>query len=125
VCDSLRVELDTDTEEDALGNSFVHQMMVLGGLVHEKIQGALHHGVKRAMVVVQSGFESNMGLIADGFTLDPSKTEEENEVAYPGLIEAVEEPGVDSQGCLRTRCSFLLTMRVCEPNLGMEAHVTS
>jgi hypothetical protein len=34
-----------------------------------------------------------MGLIADGFTSDPSKTKEENEVAYLGLIEAAEEPG--------------------------------
>jgi hypothetical protein len=93
MCDSLRVELDTDTEEDAPGNSFVRRMMALGGLIREKIRGALHHGVKRAMVVVRSGFESKMGLITDGFTLDPSKTEEENKVACPGLIEAVEEPG--------------------------------
>jgi hypothetical protein len=34
-----------------------------------------------------------MGLIADGFTFDPSKTEEENEAACLGLIEAAEEPG--------------------------------
>jgi hypothetical protein len=67
-------------------------MIALGGLVCEKVQSALHHGVKRAMAVVRSGFEYDMGLIADGFTSDLSKTEEENEVAYLGLIEAMDEP---------------------------------
>jgi hypothetical protein len=33
-----------------------------------------------------------MGLIADGFTSDLDKTEEENEAACLGLIEATEEP---------------------------------
>jgi hypothetical protein len=68
-------------------------MTALGGLVREKIRGALHHGVKRAMAVIRSGFEYDMGLVADGFTLDPDRTEEENETACPGLIEAAEEPG--------------------------------
>jgi hypothetical protein len=68
-------------------------MTVLGNLVREKVWGALHHGVKRALAVVHSGFEYDMGLVADGFTSDPSKTEEENEAACLGLIEAAEEPG--------------------------------
>jgi hypothetical protein len=75
------------------GNSFVRRMMALGGLVREKVRNALHHGVKRAIAVVRSGFEYDMGLVADGFTSDPSKTEEENEAACLGLIEATEEPG--------------------------------
>jgi hypothetical protein len=91
VCNSLGVEPDADTEEDTPGNSFVRRMTALGGLIRKKVQGALHHGVKRAMAVVRSGFRYDMGLIADGFTSDPSKTEEENEVAYLGLIEAAEE----------------------------------
>jgi N-acyl-L-homoserine lactone synthetase len=68
-------------------------MMALGGLIREKIRGALHRGVKRAMTVVQSGFEYDMGLVTDGFTSNSDKTEEENEAAYLGLIEAAEEPG--------------------------------
>jgi hypothetical protein len=44
------------------------------------------------MVVVRSGFEYNMSLVADDFTSNPDKTEEENEAAYLGLIEAAEEP---------------------------------
>jgi hypothetical protein len=67
-------------------------MTALGNLVHEKVRGALHHGVKRALAVVRSGFEYDMGLNADGFTSDPTKTEEENETACLGRIEAAEEP---------------------------------
>jgi hypothetical protein len=93
VCDGLRVEPDADTEEDALGNSFVRRMVTLGHLVHEKIRGGLHHGVKRAMAVVRSGFEHDMDLIADGFIMDPDRTDEENKVACLNLIEAAEEPG--------------------------------
>jgi hypothetical protein len=67
-------------------------MTALGGLVRKKIQGVFHRGVERALAVIRSGFEYDMGLVADGFTLDPDKTEEENEVACLGLIEAAEEP---------------------------------
>jgi hypothetical protein len=68
-------------------------MTALGGLVREKIRGALHHGVKRAMAVIWSGFEYDMGLVVDGFTSDLDRTEMENEAACLGLIEAAEEPG--------------------------------
>jgi hypothetical protein len=93
VCDSLGVKPNADTEQDVPGNSFVRRMTTLGGIVREKIRGALHHGVKRAMAVIWSGFEYDMGLVADDFTSDLNKTEEENEVACLGLIEAAEEPG--------------------------------
>jgi hypothetical protein len=68
-------------------------MMALGCLVREKIRGGLHHGVKRAMAVIRSGFEYDMGLIANGFISDPDRTDEENEAACLELIEATEEPG--------------------------------
>jgi hypothetical protein len=45
------------------------------------------------MAVVRYGFKYDMSLIADGFTSDPDKTEEENEAACLGLIEAAKEPG--------------------------------
>jgi hypothetical protein len=68
-------------------------MVALGRLVREGIRGGLHHGVKRALVVVQSEFVYNMDLIADGFITDPDQMDEENEIACLGLIEAAEEPG--------------------------------
>jgi hypothetical protein len=93
VCDGLWVEPDTDTEEDAPRNSFVHRMVALGRLVRERIRGGLHHGVKRALIVVWSRFVYDMELITDGFIMDPDRTDEENETIYLGLIEATEEPG--------------------------------
>jgi hypothetical protein len=93
MCDGLGVKPDADTEEDTPGNSFVHRMAALGRLVREKIRGELHHGVKRAMAVVRSGFEYDMDLITDGFITDPDRTDVENEVACLNLIEAAEEPG--------------------------------
>jgi hypothetical protein len=68
-------------------------MMALGCLVREKIRGGLHHGMKRAMAVIRSRFEYNMGLIADGFITDLDQTDEENKAACLDLIEAAEEPG--------------------------------
>jgi hypothetical protein len=92
VCDGLGVEPDADTEEDALGNSFVRRMVALGHLVRERIRGGLHHGVKRALAVVWSRFLYDMDLIADGFIMDPDRTDEENDIVCLGLIEATEEP---------------------------------
>jgi hypothetical protein len=68
-------------------------MVALGRLVCERIRGGFHHGVKRALAVVRSGFVYDMDLIADGFITDLDRTDEENEVACLGLIEATEEPG--------------------------------
>jgi hypothetical protein len=93
VCDGLGVEPDANTEDDASGNAFVHQMVALGRLVRERIRSGLHHGVKRALAIVRSGFVYDMDLIADGFITDPDRTDEENETSCLGLIEAAEEPG--------------------------------
>jgi hypothetical protein len=125
VCNGLGVEPDADTEEDAPGNSFVRQMMAPSCLVHEKIRGGLHHGVKRAMTVIRSRFKYDMGLIADGFILDPDRTDEENEAACLELIEAVEEPGGRLTKLFEVEVARLPTMRAYEPSLGMKAHVIS
>jgi hypothetical protein len=68
-------------------------MVALGRLVRERIQGGLHHGVKRALAVVQSRFMYDMDLVADGFITDLDRTDEENETACLGLIEVAEELG--------------------------------
>jgi hypothetical protein len=68
-------------------------MVALGRLVRERIRGNLHHGMKRALAVVRSGFVYDMNLVADGFITNLDRTDEENETAYLGLIEAAEEPG--------------------------------
>jgi hypothetical protein len=93
VCDGLGVEPDVDTEEDAPGNSFIRRMVGMGHLVRERIRGGLHHGVKRALAVVRSGFVYDMELVADGFITDPDRMDEENEDACLDLIQAANEPG--------------------------------
>jgi hypothetical protein len=68
-------------------------MAALGRLAREKIRGSLHHGVKRALAAVRSGFVFDMELVADSFITDLDRTDEENEDACLELIGAVEEPG--------------------------------
>jgi hypothetical protein len=68
-------------------------MVALGCLAREKIRDDLHHGVKRALAVVCSGFMFDLKLVADGFITDPDRMDEENEDACRELIEAAEEPG--------------------------------
>jgi hypothetical protein len=92
MCDGLGVEPDTDIGEDPPRNSFVRRMVALGCLVWERIRGSLHHGVKRALAVVRSGFVYDMELVADGFITNPDQTDEENEDACLDLIGAIEEP---------------------------------
>jgi hypothetical protein len=107
VCDDLGVEPDADTEEDAPGNSFICRMVALGRLIRERIQGGLHHGVKRALAVVRSGFVYDMELVADGFITDLDRTDEENEDACLDLIQAAEEP--------RSRLAKLFEVEVVPP----------
>jgi hypothetical protein len=68
-------------------------MVALGRLAREKIRDDLHHGIKRALAVVRSGFVFDMKLVADGFITDPDRMDEENVDACLELIEAAEEPG--------------------------------
>jgi hypothetical protein len=82
-------------------------MAALGRLVRERIRGRLHHGVKRAMAVIWSGFEYDMDLITDGFIMDPDQTDEENEVVCLNLIKAAEEP--------RGRLAKLFEVKVVPP----------
>jgi hypothetical protein len=98
-------------------------MAALGCLVREKIRGGLHHGMKRAMSVIQSGFEYDMGLIADGFLMDPDRTNEENEATCLDLIEAAEEPRGRLAKLFKVEVVHLPTTRACKPSLGMKAHV--
>jgi hypothetical protein len=108
VCDGLGVEADANTGEDVPGNSFVRRMVALGRLAWEKIRDSLHHGVKRALAVVHSGFVFDMKLVTEGFMTDPDRTDEENEDACVELIEAAEEP--------RSRLASLFEAEVVSPD---------
>jgi hypothetical protein len=82
-------------------------MVALGRLVRERIRGGLHHGVKRALAVVRSGFVYDMEIVADGFITDPDRTDKENEAACLDLIQAAEEP--------RSRLAKLFEVEVVPP----------
>jgi hypothetical protein len=82
-------------------------MVALGRLICERIRGGLHHGMKRALAVVRSGFVYDMDLIADGFITDLDQTDKENKTVCLGLIEAAEEP--------RSRLAKLFEVEVVLP----------
>jgi hypothetical protein len=100
-------------------------MVALGRLVRERIRGGLYHGVKRALAVVRSGFVYDMDLIADGFIIDPDQTDEENETACLGLIEAAKEPRSRLAKLFEVEVVPPADARACEPNLAMKARVMS
>jgi hypothetical protein len=62
-----------DKDEALQAAEKVRRMMALDRLVREKVRGVLLHGVKGAMAVVRSGFEYDMGLVADWFHLRPEQ----------------------------------------------------
>ena len=57
------------------------------------MRDALYIGVKRAMVVVCSGFSYDMEVVSHGFVTDISKTDAENEERLHALINDAEVPG--------------------------------
>ena len=56
------------------------------------MRDALHVAVKRAMVVVCSGFSYDMEVVSHGFVTDISKTDAENEERLHALIDDAEVP---------------------------------
>ena len=67
-------------------------MIALSRRVHERLRGALHTGVKRALVVVSSHYAGiDLEAISDGYVVaeDDEKVEEE----VMKLVEVAEAPG--------------------------------
>ena len=85
VCEALEVE--GVESADSLGS----RLTTLSGCVDERLRGALHTGVKRALAVVSSHYAINLEAISDGYVLPEDDEEADAEVAK--LMEAVEAPG--------------------------------
>ena len=64
---------------------------MLSDRVHERLRGALHTGVKRALAVVSSHYAVNLEAVSDGYVLPEDDEEADAEVAK--LMEAAEAPG--------------------------------
>jgi len=79
--------------EEARGDALIDQLCYLGATLRDRVQDALHVGVKRAMAVVCSGFSYDMEVVSHGFVTDISKTDAENEERLHALIDDAEVPG--------------------------------
>ena len=75
-----------------MGYSLGSCLILLSDQVSERLQGALHTGVKRAMAVVSSHYaDVNLVAISDGYVLPEDDKEANEEVTK--LMEAAEAPG--------------------------------
>ena len=67
-------------------------MIALSGRVHERLRGALHTGVKRALAVISSHYVGiDLEAISDGYIVAEDDKKAEEEVMK--LVEAAEAPG--------------------------------
>ena len=67
-------------------------MTALSGQVRERLRGALHTGIKRALAVISSHYAGvNLMAISDGYVLPEDDEEADEEVTK--LMEAAEGPG--------------------------------
>jgi hypothetical protein len=68
-------------------------LIVLSDRVYERLRGALHTGVKRALAVVSSHYAGiNLEAISDGYVVAEDDEKAEEEVMK--LVEAAEAPGM-------------------------------
>jgi len=90
---SWELEPVDKSREEARGDALVDQLWYLGATLRDRVRDALHVGVKRATVVVYSGFSYDMEVVSHGFVTDISKTDAKNEERLHALIDNTEVPG--------------------------------
>jgi len=90
---SWELEPTNETREAARGDALVDQLCYLGATLRDRVQDALHTGVKRDMAVVCSGFSYDMEVVSHGFVTDISKTDAENEERLHALTDEAEVLG--------------------------------
>ena len=85
VCEALEVEGVRS------GSSLRSRVTALSGQVRERLRGALHTGVKRALAIVSWHYAGvNLEAISDGYVLAEDDEEADEEVTK--LMEAAEAP---------------------------------
>ena len=86
VCEALEVE---GIES---GSSLRSRLTALSGQVRERLRGALHMGIKRALAIVSSHYAGvDLEAISDGYVLAEDDEEADEEVTK--LMEAAKGPG--------------------------------
>ena len=74
------------------GSSLRSRLTALSGQVRERLRGALHTGVKRALAVVASHYSGvDLEAISDGYVLPEDDEDADEEVTK--LMEAAKVPG--------------------------------
>ena len=75
------------------GSSLRSRLITLSGRVHERLRGALHMGVKRALAIVSSHYIGiDLEAVSDGYVMAEDDEKAEEEVMK--LVEAAEAPGM-------------------------------
>ena len=86
ICEALAIEGAQS------GSSLRSRLTALSGQVRERLRGALHMGVKRALAVFSSHYAGvNLEAISDGYVLAEDDEEADEEVTK--LMEVAEAPG--------------------------------
>ena len=74
------------------GSSLGSRLIALSSQMHERLRGALHTGVKRALAVISSHYLGvDLPAISEGYVLPDD--DEEADAAVAKLMEAAEGPG--------------------------------
>ena len=74
------------------GSSLGSHLIALSNQMRERLRGALHTGVKRALAVISSHYVGvNLPAISDGYVLPDD--DEEADAVVTKLMEAAEGPG--------------------------------
>ncbi|XP_066392499.1 uncharacterized protein [Miscanthus floridulus] len=80
-----------DVEGVQSASSLGSRLIALSGRVHERLRGALHMGVKRALAVVSSHYAINLEAVSDGYVLPEDDEEADAEnllVEHPSMAMA-------------------------------------
>ena len=85
VCEALAVEGAQS------GSSLKSRLTALSDQVRERLRGALHTGVKRALAIISSHYAVNLEAISDGYILPDDAEEADEEVTK--MMEVAEAPG--------------------------------
>lgn len=92
LCDAWEIEQFEEAEGDARGTALVERLYHLTGSMRDRVWEALHIDVKRALVVVRSGYEYSMDIISSGFIIDKDKSTKDNLTMHRALINAAKGP---------------------------------
>ena len=106
-------------------SSLGSRLIALSGRVHERLRGALHMGVKRALAVVSSHYAGvDLEAVSDGYIMAEDDENAEEEVLK--LVEAAEALAQRWPGCSKRRWFLLCrppTLATLSFDLGQRGHV--